>query len=623
MEGGCKFVLRKFLLTVIALAVALPSYAGDLIDRTRIKMPDIQEMNMGKILPHYAGTGTFIEQETSGYNLQRMKHMNPDFTTYPEAAGIIWLKRVTYTRSESGGMDITRLYVILGRRGLSAKWLNWNIQIPAKGSAEILEANIYDFNSLARISSVAPEEDISAGIKQVRFMGLPETFILALSWRETLPDTLSFEGVSWFQEELRVWESVTEIHSPQKLAYRTFPAPISPEIDDLGTETVYTWRRINVDPYNDSSELARMQAAGVAFSTKQGNSGLQGMLKEAENAGNVSAPSDAVSGFKRSDERGTVMLVEWLMSQPEVILAEGTPRRIPSSGAWTKREKLLLAKSWLDSQKINASIAWKMPFDPDERTPICAAMFMNPVLDVQEIRGVTFHDMNSPELLGGTKIFSLNNDGVLFSRRIPSSKSGDNRLSAVMDLHLTEHGIMNGSIKLILRGAWKPYLVGNNPTDGAARGAVLSLFPGLSNYKDVKYRTVKGVPEIDFEIDGKPGIGGTGHGILAILPFFEPVFVRNLGVFEPPVEIKFPFIVDQNITLSFPKNATEALVSGKTGKNPDRINYSDNYQNRRHRLIADSRFELNMSSVSSGNMSLLRRCLDNWRVFSSRHIPVR
>ena len=115
-------MLRKFLLTVIALAVALPSYAGDLIDRTRIKMPDIQEMNMGKILPHYAGTGTFIEQETSGYNLQRMKHMNPDFTTYPEAAGIIWLKRVTYTRSESGGMDITRLYVILGRRGLSAKW---------------------------------------------------------------------------------------------------------------------------------------------------------------------------------------------------------------------------------------------------------------------------------------------------------------------------------------------------------------------------------------------------------------------------------------------------------------------------------------------------------------------
>ena len=192
-----------------------------------------------------------------------------------------------------------------------------------------------------------------------------------------------------------------------------------------------------------------------------------------------------------------------------------------------------------------------------------------------------------------------------------------------MDLHLTELGIMSGNIRLILRGAWGDYLLGNNPTDGTARGAVLSLFPGLTNYKDVKYRKVKGVPEIEFTVDSKPGIGGTGRGILAILPFFEPVFVRKLGTFEPPVEVKFPFIVDQNITLSFPKNASEALISGKTAKNPDKINYSDNYQNRRHRLIADSRIEINMNSVSPGNMSLLRRCLDNWRIFSSKHIPIR
>ncbi len=606
------------------LLTASASYAGDLIDRSRILMPDIQDMNMGgKVLPNYSGTGVFIETETAGYNLIRMKQMNPDFTTYPEAAGIIWLKNVTFTRSESGGMDITRLYVILGRRGLSGKWLNWNIQTPAKGSVEILEANIYDFRSLAKISSVTPEEDIKAGTKSVRFMGLPDTFILAISWRETLPDSLSVEGVSWFQEDLRTWEAVTEIHSPQKLTYRTFPAPLTPQIDDLGNETVYTWRRINVDPYNDVSELARLQRAGVAFSTKQGISGLQGLLKDVESIGSISAPSDAVSGFKRSSETGTQRLIEWLMSQPEITLAEGTPRKIPSSGGWTKREKLLLAKSWLESQKVNVSLVWRMPFDTDDKTPMCLAMFASPVLDVQGIRGVTFHDMNSPELLGGTKIFSLTDKGDFISRRVPSSKSGDNRLSALMDLHLTEHGIMNGNVRLILRGAWGAYLLGSNPTDGTARGAVLSLFPGLTNYKDVKCRAVKGVPEIEFTVDGKPGIGGTGRGILAILPFFEPVFVRKLGVFEPPVEVKFPFIVDQNITLSFPKNATEALVSGKTAKNPDRINYSDNYQNRRHRLIADSRLEVNMTNISAGNMSLLRRCLENWRIFSSRHIPVR
>lgn len=615
---------RKFLLTLaVIVAFSSPSYSDDLMDWGKLRMPQIDDMSMGNILRNYTGTGTFVETETAGYNLSRMKQMNPDFRTYPESSGIIWLKHVTFSRSESGGMDITRLYVILGRRGLPGKWLTWNIQTPEKGSTEILEASIYDFTSLARISNIAPEEDITTGVKTVRFMGLPDTFVIAISWRETLPNALGFEGVSWFQEELRVWEAVTEIHSPQKLAYKTFPAPISPETDNLGTETVYNWRRINVDPVNDSSEIARLQRSGVAFGTKQGNSGLQGMLKEAENSGKISAPSDAVSGFKRSPDTGTVRLIEWLMSQPEITFAEGTHRRIPSSGAWTKREKLLLAKSWLVSQKVDASLSWRLPFDPDDRTPICSAMFTEPVLDVQGVKDVTFHDMNEPDLLSGAKIFGLNEKGVLFSRKIPSSKSGDNRLSAVMELKLTEHGIMNGTVRLVLRGAWRALLIGRNSDEGTARGAVLSLFPGLTNYKDVKYKMVKGVPEISFTVENKPGIGGTGRGILAILPFFEPIFVRKLGTFEPPVEVKFPFVIDQNITLMFPKNASEALVSGKTGKNPDKINYSDNYQNRRHRLIADSRFEMNMTSISAGNMNLLRRCLEQWRIFSSKHIPIR
>lgn len=614
---------RKFLVILAILVTASASYAGSLIDSSKIHLPNMDDMSMGSIMQNYTGTGAFFETDNSDYNLRRMKQMNPDFTTYPEANGIIWQKKVSYTRSESGGMDVTRLYVILGRRGLSSKWLTWNIQIPAKGSTEILDASVYDFRNLAKINSAALDENIIAGVKQVRFVGLPDTFILAVSWRETLPDMLSFEGLSWFQEDLRVWESVVEIHSPQKLSYRTFPALLSPQVDDLREEIIYTWRRINVDPYNDSSEIARTKRAGVVFSVKQGNSGLQAIMKEVENIGNISAPAEAMSGFKRSNDTGTLRLIEWLMTQPEIILAEGTPRKIPSSGEWTKREKLLLAKSWLVSQKVNASLAWDMPFDADERTPICPAMFASPVLDVQEIRGVTFHDMRSPELLGGTKIFALDEKGTLFSRRIPSSRVAENRLSAVMDLSLTEHGIMNGKITLILRGAWGDFLVGKNPSEGTARGAVLSLFPGLTNYRDVKHRVTKGVAEISFVIDNKPGIGGTGRGILAILPFFEPVFVRKLGLSEPPVEIKFPFIIEQNITLSFPKNASEALVSGKTPKNPDKINYSDKYQNRRHRLEAESRFELNMQSVTAGNMSLLRRCLESWRIFSARNIPIR
>ena len=315
-------------------------------------------------------------------------------------------------------------------------------------------------------------------------------------------------------------------------------------------------------------------------------------------------------------------MIGWMKKQPEIDLAEGFPRKLPKSGALTRSEKVLAAKSWLASQKVDVSVLWQIPFEPDDTTPLCARMFMNPVLEIQGVKGVSFHDMTDPKLLTGAKIFGVTNEGRVSSRRIPSSKPGENKLSAVMDLRLNEHGSISGTVRVILRGAWGALMLGNNPTDGTARGALLSLFPGLTNYKDVKYSN-KGTPEITFTLENKPGIGGTGKGVLAILPFFEPVAMRKLGGYEPPVEIAFPFIVEQNITLGFPKNATQALVSGKVAKNPDKINYSESYTNRRHRLIAEARFELNMPSVTSGNMSLLRRHLDQWRLFSARQIPVR
>ncbi len=621
-------MVRKFLAIAIVLFLfASPVFAGDIMDSSKLNMRRVENMNMSGILPTHVKPSGFLTQAAAPeYNLSRMKQVNPDFVTYPEALGIVWLKHAVISHSESGGMQVTRLYVILGRQGLGGKWLNWNIPIPSDGSAEILEASVYDFNSLAGIGSVSPVEDSESGIIRLNFAGLPEIFILAVSWKEKLPSLLSMEGLCWFQEDLRVWESIVEVHSPQALAYRTFPAPIAPESERLTGEIVYTWRRINIDPFVSSGELARVQKSGVVFSARQGTSGALAVVKDIEAYGNIAPDSDAVKGFRRSKTDGVMQLIDWLKSQPEIELAEGllpSPRKIPKSGAMTRTEKVLAAKSWLASQKVDASVFWQIPFEPDENTPLCAGMFMNPVLEIHGVKGVSFNDMTDPKLLTGAKIFGVTDKNRVFSQRIPLSRPSENRLSAIMDLRLNEHGSLSGTVRVILRGAWGALMLGSNPTDGTARGAILSLFPGLTNYKDVKYSSNKGTPEIEFTLENKPGIGGTGKGVLAILPFFEPVAMRKLGGYEPPVEVAFPFIVDQNITLGFPKNASQALVSGKVAKNPDKINYSESYTNRRHRLIAESRFELNMPSVTSGNMSLLRRHLDQWRLFSARQIPVR
>ncbi|MBR0316346.1 MAG: hypothetical protein IJQ99_05725 [Synergistaceae bacterium] len=540
--------------------------------------------------------------ETPEYNLSQMKQMNPDFSTYPNEAGLIWRKHVVFSRSEDGGLEVTRLYVILGREGLNERWLSWNIPTPNRGRIEILEADIYDYDKLLKLSSITPDENISAGITKLNFSGVSDKFIIVLSWKEILPEQLTFEGYSDFQEDLRVWESITEIYSPQELSYKTFPEQNSPEIEELDSEILYRWRNINADPYS-SSGLVKNHKSGVIFSARNENSNLIPIVKEAENFN-----SDV--NIKHDMKGGAAKFLSWLEKQPEIILAEGTPRKIPSDFPLSKREKLIFAKQVLSTNKINANLAWRIPFDPDEKTPLCPAMLWarNPVLDIQGVKGLNYVDFNSDETLAGAKIFTLNKENKLISRKIPLSKSSDNRLIANMNLKLDENGSLNGIVKIIPHGEWK-----NLNLD------VLTLFPDLTNYNNVKYKE----SEISFNVENKPGVAGTGHGILAIIPFFEPVMVRKLGDYEDGVELNFPFIMEQNINLEFPKGAKEALISGKVAKNPDKINYSHYYRSKKHSLTAQARFELNMPNVSSGNVGLLRRYLDQWRIFSSKAIPVR
>ena len=593
------------------------AFAGDLIDNSSLNIKKIENLNMSGLMPNYKGTGSFNNSDAPDVNLSRMKSMNPDFSTYENENGIIWLKHVDI-ESSGNGVEITRLYVILGRQGIDKKWLAWNIQTPADGNVDILAADVYDFTTLRKLDEITPEEDNEAKVKTINFMGLPDNFILVVAWKENLPNSLSIEGFSWFQEDLRVWEAVVDIHSPQELIYKTFPANYPPEIESINGEYSYTWRRINIDPSVSSKELARSQRQGVIFGLRSGSAALTGILKEIENSANIPAPSDAGTNAQK--------IISWLMKKPEIEFAEGTARKIPSlSSPLTKKEKLLLACSWLNSKKINSFLRWQLPFEPDEDTPLCSDMFFSPVLEYAGGRDYVFHDMKSSKLLAGAKIFGFNPDlGKLTSRRIPSSKSGENRMSAIMELQLSEKGLLNGNVRILLRGSWGEFMLeNNNPSSEEIKNAVFSLFPYLKNYKDLKFRVIKGVPELSFTVENKPGVAGTGKGILAVLPFFEPVAMRKLGGYEAPVEVLFPFIVDQSINLIFPENATEALISGKVAKGPDKINFSSNYSNRKRRIVAESRFEISIQNVSAGNMSTLQRCLEQWRAFSARNIPIR
>ena len=621
-ERGYSLRLKaKFFAAILVFVLAGCANSEDLVDSSLLKMRKVDEMDMSGIMLNYAGNGSFVESDTPDFNLPRMKSMNPNFTEHPEALGIIWLKHVAISRAPNGGIEVTRLYVILGRQGLSRKWLTWNIPVPARGSVDILESDVYDFDTLARITTVDPDDQINSGVRTLNFVGLPDNFILVVSWRENLPEQLLLSGLCWFQEDLPVWEAIVEVNTPQEIDYKTFPAVYVPEITKLKDETEYIWRRVNVDAYLPESELARSQRQGVTFSPKERESGFAAVLKDIENTGGLASPAEVRTSPTR--------VIEWLKKCPEIELAEGAPRKIPPNlhsqkVALTKREKLLLAKSWLNAQKVDANLVWQLPFEPDSKTPLCPEMFYSPVLEIIGVSGMSFEDMKSSALLAGSKIYQITPDTErIGSRRIPSSNAADNTLSVKMNLTLDSNGILNGNVKVTPGGAWHEFLLRGKTDTGTLRGAILNLFPVLKDFTDVKYSVKKDVPEISFRVINQAGVAGTGKGILAVIPFFEPVAMRKLGTYESPIEIVFPFVVEQELTIAFPKNVKESLLSSKVAKDPDKINYSHSYTNRRHRLEAKASIEVGVQTVRTGDVSTLLNCLERWRAFSARNIPVR
>ena len=77
--------MKHKIFTALAAVIMLcvPSYADDLMDWSRFNtpMPELNDMSMGGVMPNYTGPGSFVETETKGYFLCRMKQMNTDFKT--------------------------------------------------------------------------------------------------------------------------------------------------------------------------------------------------------------------------------------------------------------------------------------------------------------------------------------------------------------------------------------------------------------------------------------------------------------------------------------------------------------------------------------------------------------
>ena len=572
--------------------------------------------------------------EVPEYSVARMRQLNPDFTTYPDAQGIVWLRREVFGRGDKGGMERTHLWVILGRRGLDDRWLTWRIPDPAGGRAEVLQACVYSFDTGEKLRDVTPT--VEGGLQTVSFRDLPEPFILAIAWRDVAPDALAFEDLVWLQESLPVWESNVEVHllPSQSVVFRAFPQELEPEVRRTPQEAVYSWRVINAAPF-ESKGLVRSRRSGLAFSMRRERAGLIRLMRS--DAGELpNAPDAARAGFRRSAEEGVKGLLNWLFLQPELHLPDGTRRKVPDAAPWTRNEKLLLAKAWLAQEGVDAPMRWRLPVEPEEEPPLSRELLQDALLELpafhgkQRTRDSVFYDMSAPfdggssVSLQGERVFGLSVDGSLSRKEVPVSRAAANRLFAAMELKMDEQGRLTGAVRLLLRGAWISFLLPQqSPAETEARAALLELFPDLRHYEDVQCRRSGEGLELSFALKEKPGVAGIGgSGLLAVPPAFLPKAFSALGGQSGPLELRFPFVLEQRWTIGLPRSAERILDEGETKRTPDRINYSDSCKAWRHRVVGSARCEVDTLRVAEGDLALLRRCVGLWQAFAERHIPV-
>ena len=589
--------------------------------------------------PHFvsfAGSDTFDFQ----YDMRSMIQMNPDFSTYPGSDGVIWLKQLDYRAAPHGGVERRSLWILLGRKGIAPRWLNWNIPVPRGGEAEILEASVYSPGTGKKIADVSPVDFLQGEItaRTVAFTNLPEEFILVVSYRELFPDRLSTDDLVWIGETLPVWESLIRVTVPAgRPLFHSSNLDLEPKVREVGEHRVYDWRVINTTA--DSKFSLRSDKRGyVAFGMRQGGEVAARLIKNLNTTAVPPLPA-ALQNLpnmlgKRLDAKNVQAFLERLYKQPEFILPDGISREIPAEAPWTNGEKVLLAHTWLQGKGIAARLFWQLAYPPDANQPASESMAISPLLEIPALdskKGSFYYTMEhaprfgeSSASLWGRTVYGVTPDGKIESRKISGTSASENRLSTTFDLRLNEEGILNGTIRLQIRNAWRHFLLPTNPSSDDLISLVQGLFLQAPRYNDIKLKQTNNESDVLITLADTQVIKGTGgRNILVALPFLVPNWFKSLSSESLPYTLEFPFIMDAKITLTLPESTANVMLPTPSERDTGKIKYSESYKlSKKKVLTAEARISVSTTAIVEESVANLNAALRGWHLFMTKSIPV-
>ncbi|MDR1049235.1 MAG: hypothetical protein LBL51_05720, partial [Synergistaceae bacterium] len=546
--------------------------------------------------------------------------------------GVIWLKRVACALAPDGGVERRTLWVILGRTGLSGKWLEWNIPVPKGGKAEILEASVYSPGTGGKLKDVVPVNWVQGETvtRSVSFIGLPEEFILAVSYREFFADSLTLENVVWTGESLPVWETLVQVTAPSGHPFYHASAPSAePEVralENSGGALFYEWRIINTEAIPQFSP--RRESRGyVAFGARKGGAAAARLLRSLETAGAVPDSFPKMTG--RPDAKGLENYLKKVHALPEIVLPEGLSRSVPPEAPWTPGEKALLAYRRMRDAKVNARLFWRLAFRPGEDSPVCEAVVVSPVLAISpSSSSVFYYDASSPGAdpfapvsLWEETIYGTAGADSLEERTVKGAGVSENRLSAFYDLTLDENGIMNGTIRVSARQGWNG-LLPSSPSSGDLRLFLEGLFPRLPRYEKIEFKERKNEREIVVTLAGTQTILGTGgRHILASIPPLIPAWFRSLSS-GPSLTLRFPFTLEAKVRLNLPRGANISLPP-LAGRDAGKIKAAFSYKLLKKRtLAAEARVTVRAASMTADESAGLDAAFQGWSAFMTNTLPI-
>jgi len=572
------------------------------------------------------------------YNMRSMIQLSPDFSTYAEPDGrgpdgIVWLKRVHLGMSPGGGVERQTMWILLGRRGLSPRWLSWNVPVPNGGDVEFLQASIYSPEEGVEIGTTVPVNSFDGTVRSVTFSDTPEEFILVVHYRETFPEKLYIDDIVWVSETIPVWETNIRVTAPAGHPfYYSSSQNSAPRVVRVADRMVYEWLIINTAAEINSS----MRVTGreyVTFGSRAGQRAAALLVRAAERVP-VPPPPQVVRNMlgRRQRDRAVNEVLNWLHEQPGIVLTSET-RDVPAEAPWTNREKVLLAHNWLTEAGIDANLSWRLPYSPDDGVPISEGAIVNPVLGVSlpDSRGEIFYfDTELPPRAGGNEIslggvvYALRETGIgLEERRQDPQRAAGNRLSARFDLNLNEDGILMGTIQIAARNAWRYFLFPEEPTSDDLASFLSSMFIQVPRHSDVTFSESGTESIVTVTLSGSQMIIGTeGSHVMASLPPMVPGWFRDLTSGPFPYNLRFPFVLDVSVTLTLP-DAANMLLPSQTPQSSGRIRYSESLRiDRRRRFTAEAQMTVDATLISNEEASDLNSAIWNWYSFMTRNLPI-